>query len=392
MRQQHRAGEKLFIDYAGQTVPVIDRQTGEVRQAQIFVAMLGASNYTYSEATWSQSLPDWISSHVRALTYLGGAPEVLVPDNLKSGVTSPHLYEPDLNPTYQEMARHYRVAVVPARSGRPKDKAKAEQGVLLVERWILARLRNRTFFSLAELNQEIARLLVELNERSFQKLPGCRRSLFEELDRPALGPLPAALYEYAEWKLVRVHIDYHVQVAKHYYSVPYQLAGMECEARASAATVEVFHLGRRVASHARSSRKGGFTTVTEHMPPQHREHAQWTPERLVRWASEAGDAVAEVAQRILESRPHPQQGFRSCLGVMRLSKRYGDERLQAACRRALATGACSYKSIESILKNGLDQKPLPQAAAPAPAIEHENIRGADYYAPVLPFDSGGRPC
>jgi transposase len=392
MRQRHRAGEKLFIDYAGQTVPVVDRQTGEVRQAEIFVAVLGASNYTYSEATWSQSLPDWISSHVRALSYLGGAPEVLVPDNLKSGVTSPHLYEPDLNPTYQEMARHYGVAVVPARSGRPKDKAKAEQGVLLAERWILARLRNRTFFSLAELNQEIARLLMELNERSFQKLPGCRRSLFEELDRPALGPLPAAPYEYAEWKKVRVHIDYHVQVARHYYSVPYQLVGMECEARATATTVEVFHRGRRVASHVRSSRKGGFTTVTEHMPAQHREHAQWTPERLVRWARETGDAVAAVAQRILESRPHPQQGFRSCLGVMRLSKRYGDERLQAACRRALATGTCSYKSIESILKNGLDQKPLPQAAKPAPAIEHENIRGADYYAPTLPLDAGGRPC
>lgn len=393
MRQTHRAGEKLFIDYAGQTVPVVNRYTGEVRQAEVFVAVLGASSYTYSEATWTQGLPDWIASHVRALDDLGGVPEVLVPDNLKSGVTSPHLYEPDLNPTYQEMARHYGVAVVPARAGRPKDKAKVEAGVLLAERWILARLRHQTFFSLADLNQEIARLRRDLNDRPFQKLSGCRRSLYEELDRPALRPLPAPPYEYAEWKKVRVHIDYHVDVAKHYYSVPHALVGEECEARVTATTVEVFHRSRRVASHGRSSLKGRHTTVPEHMPTSHRQYAQWTPERLVRWAGEAGGAVAAVATRILESRPHPQQGYRSCLGVMRLGKQYGNERLEAACQRALATGACSYKSLASILKSGLDQQPLPQAAAPAPAIEHGNIRGAGYFAPSLPFAEGGaRPC
>jgi transposase len=393
MRQTHRAGEKLFIDYAGPTVPVIDRRTGEVRQAQVFVAVLGASSYAYCEATWTQALPDWIASHVRALTYMGGVPQILIPDNLKSGVTSPHLYEPDLNPTYQNMARHYGVAVVPARVAKPKDKAKVEAGVLLVERWILARLRHQTFFSLAELNQAIAGLLLELNGRPFQKLSGCRRSLYEELDRPALQPLPPQVYEYAEWKKVRVHIDYHVDVDKHYYSVPHQLQGRKCEARVTATTVEVFHRGSRVASHCRSHLKGRHTTVAEHMPASHREHAQWTPERILRWAGEAGGAVAAVAARILESRPHPQQGYRSCLGVMRLGKQYGNERLEAACQRALATGACSYKSVASILKSRLDQQPLPSPPVATPAIAHENIRGADYYAPTQPLmGDGGRPC
>jgi transposase len=393
MRQQHRAGEKLFVDYAGATVPVVDRLTGEVQQAQIFVAVLGASSYTYCEATWTQSLPDWIGSHVRALAFLGGVTEVVVPDNLKAGVTSPHLYEPDLNPTYQEMARHYGLAVVPARAARPRDKAKVEAGVLLVERWILARLRKRTFFCLTELNDEIARLLEQLNEKPFQKLAGSRRSLYEELDLPALRPLPAVPYEFAEWKQVRAHIDYHVEVARHYYSVPYQLVSQTCEARYTSATVEIFHRGRRVASHPRNHRRGGYTTLPEHMPESHRQYAQWTPERLVRWAGESGEAVAAVAHRILEARPHPQQGYRACLGVMRLGKQYGPERLEAACRRALATGACSYKSLASILKSGLDRQPLPKADAAAPRIVHGNIRGPEYYAPALPLtEKGGRPC
>jgi transposase len=338
-------------------------------------------------------LPDWIASHVRALQYLGGVPEVLVPDNLKSGVTSPHLYEPDLNPTYQEMASHYGVAVLPARVCHPKDKAKVEAGVQLAERWILARLRHRTFFSLAELNQAISELLQVLNNKPFQKLAGSRRSLWEELDRPALRPLPQSPYEYAEWPKVRVHIDYHVAVDKHYYSVPYQLVGLRCEARVTAATVEVLHRGRRVASHVRSHLQGRYTTLPEHMPEHHRQYAKWTPERVVRWAGESGEAVSAVATRIIASRPHPQQGYRSCLGVMRLGKQYGNDRLEAACRRALATGACSYKSLASILKSKLDQQSLPQTAAPAPAIEHDNIRGADYYAPGLPFATeGGWPC
>ena len=381
MRQVHKAGEKLFVDYAGHTVPITDRRTGEVRMAEVFVAVLGASSYTYCEATWSQGLPDWIASHIRCFEFFGGLPEVVVPDNLKSGVTSPHLYEPDLNPTYQDMAVHYGVAVVPARVRRPQDKAKAESGVQVAERWILARLRNRTFFSLAGLNEAIRELLVQLNTRPFQKLDGCRRSMFEAVDQGALKSLPANRYQYAEWKKVRVHIDYHVQVAGHYYSVPYQLVKEELDARLTADTVELFRKNKRVASHVRSRKKGGFTTLSEHMPASHRHYAKWTPERLVRWAEETGGQTAAVIAAILESRPHPQQGFRSCLGIMNLGKSYGPERLEAACARALALSTTSYKSIQSILKTGLDSQPLPgqtDKRLDLP-IDHENIRGPGYY-------------
>jgi transposase len=379
MRQEHRAGEKLFVDYAGQTVEVVDRRTGEVRAAQIFVAVLGASSYTYAEATWTQQLPDWIGSHVRAFAFFGGVPELAIPDNLRSGVSKAHRYEPDLNPTYLDLASHYGVAVLPARVRKPRDKAKAEAGVLLVERWILAALRNRTFFSLEEVNREIARLLERLNTRPFKKLPGSRRELFEQLDRPALRPLPAQPYEFAEWKKVRVNIDYHVEVEGHYYSVPYQLVRKSLEARYSERTVECFHKGQRVASHVRSHLKGRHTTVPEHMPTAHRSYAEWTPERLVRWAAKTGPATASVVQSILERRAHPQQGFRSCLGIMRLGKSFSEQRLEAACRRALTLGACSYKSIESILRQGLDRKTLPEQQELELSIAHENIRGSDYY-------------
>lgn len=379
MRQDHRAGEKLFVDYAGQTVPVIDRFTGEVHDTQIFVAVLGASNFTYAEATWTQSLPDWIGSHARAFSYFGSLPTIIVPDNVKSGVHLAHRYEPELNPTYAEMGQHYGVAIIPTRSGKPRDKAKVESGVLVVERRILARLRNRQFFSLAELNAAIAELLEVLNNRPFKKLPGTRRSMFESLDRPAMQPLPATPYEYAEWKKVRVNIDYHVAIDKHYYSVPYQLVKQQLEARVTARTVELLHKAKRVASHRRSNQPGRHTTVNEHMPRAHREYAEWTPERLVRWAQETGPATAKLVETILSSRPHPQHGFRACLGIMRLGKNYTAKRLEAASRRALAIGSCSYKSVESILKNGLDRKPLPPTMIDTPAIEHDNLRGADYY-------------
>jgi transposase len=379
MRQEHRAGEKLFVDYAGQTAEVVDRRTGEIRQTQIFVAVLGASNYTYAEATWTQQLPDWIGSHVRAFSFFGGTSELLVPDNLRSGVSKAHRYEPDLNPTYMDLASHYGVAVLPARVRKPRDKAKAEAGVLLVERWILAMLRNRTFFSLQELNREIARLLGRLNTRPFKKLPGSRRELFEQIDRPALRPLPAQPYELAEWKKVRVNIDYHVEVDAHDYSVPYQLVRKSLEARFTERTVECFHKGQRVASHPRSRLKGRHTTVPEHMPASHRSYAEWTPQRLVRWAAKTGAATASVVQSILERRAHPQQGFRSALGIMRLGKSFGEERLEAACRRALTLGACSYKSIASILRQGLDRRALPEQQDLDLGIEHANIRGADYY-------------
>ena len=360
-------------------MPVVDPQTGEVRQAAIFIAVLGASNYTFAEATWSQSLPDWIGSHVRAFEAFGGVPQVLVPDNLKAAVNRPHRYEPELNRTYEALAQHYGVAVVPARPRRPRDKAKVEVGVQVVERWILARLRNHTFFSLSELNSAVKDLLAGLNHKPFKKLPGSRQSLFESLERPLLRALPQQPYEYAEWKLVRVNIDYHVEVSGHYYSVPYTLVKHQLEARTSAHTVELFYKGKRVASHRLSAQKGRHTTVTAHMPKAHRHYAEWTPQRLIRWAAKTGQATARVVETILTSRAYPQQGFRACLGIMRLGGRFGDERLEAACRRAIALGACSYKSIESILKHDLDCRPLPDKPPVTASIDHVNIRGPEYY-------------
>ncbi|MCJ7596898.1 MAG: IS21 family transposase [Desulfobacterales bacterium] len=379
MRQEHRAGEKLFVDYAGQTVPVVDPTTGEIREAQVFIAVLGASNYTYAEATWTQTLPDWIGSHVRALTFFGGVSELIVPDNLKSGVSKACFYEPDLNPTYQDMASHYGCAVIPARVRAPRDKAKVEVGVQVVERWILARFRKSTFFGLTELNAAIRQLLDQLNERPFNKLPGCRRTLYETLDKPALRPLPQAPYVYAEWKKARVNIDYHVQVEGHFYSVPYQLVKHQLDIRITRTTVEAFLKSKRVASHIRSYQKGGYTTVKEHMPKAHQAYLDWTPQRLIRWAAKIGSSTAQVVETVLCSRPHPQQGYRSCLGIMRLGKVYAPQRLEAACTRALAIGALSYKSIEAILKNGLDKRPLPTKTQETAAIVHENIRGPHYY-------------
>jgi len=379
MRQHHRAGEKLFVDYAGQTVPVVDRRTGEVREAQIFVATLGASNYTYAEATWTQALPDWIASHERAFRFMEGVTEVVVPDNLRSAVSKAHRYEPDINPTYQDLASHYGVAVVPARGNRPRDKAKVEVGVQVVERWILAALRHHTFFSLSELNQCIRQLLVKLNERPFRKLPGCRKSVYESLEKPVLKPLPATPYQYAEWKKVRVHIDYHVEVDGHYYSVPYALIKQQLEARFTQRTVECFHQGQRVASHRRSWLKGGHTTVPEHMPPAHRHYGGWSPRRLLDWAQKMGPATVHVVNHILEARAHPQQGYRACLGLLRLGKAYGETRLEAACQRAQHLGTYRYKSIESILKHHLESQPLPAPQELSLPQDHGNLRGPDYY-------------
>ena len=379
MRQTHRAGETMFVNYAGQTVPVVNRDTGELREAQIFVAVLGASSYTFARASWTQSLPDWIDAHCRAFTFFGGVTDTLVPDNLKAGVTHPHRYEPDLNPTYADMAAHYGVAVLPTRVAKPRDKAKVEVAVQVVERWILARLRHQTFFSLDELNRAIAELLVSLNERTFKKLPGSRRSLFEQLERPALSSLPATPYVFATWKKVRVNIDYHIEVERHYYSVPYQLVKLQLDARISAHTVELFHRAKRVASHRRSNLPARHTTVVEHMPRPHREYAEWTPKRLIDWARQSGPHTAQLVSHILSSRRHPQQGFRSCLGILRLAKTYSKERLEAACHRALTIGATTYKSVESILKHNLDSQPLPKPAASSLPITHDNLRGPDYF-------------
>jgi transposase len=377
MRQTHRAGEKLFVDFCGPTVPMTDPRTGEIHAAQIFVAVLGASNYTYAEAVASQDVSDWIGAHVRAFQFFEGAPAVLVPDNLKAGVTKSCRYEPDIHSSYAEMAAHYGVAVVPARVRKPKDKAKVETGVLLVERWVLARLRNQLFCSLTELNQAIAELIAALNQRPFKKLPGCRRSAFETQDRPALQPLPAAPYAFAQWKQAKVHIDYHVEVEGHYYSVPHSLVGCPLDLRYTAPPVEAFHQGQRVAAHARSALRGHHSTVDSHMPPHH-QFAKWSPQRLTQWAEQTGPATAQLVIAILQSRRHVEQGYRACLGILRLGDRFSKPRLEAACQRALAIHALSYRSVESILTHGLDRQPL-TPAIPTPSPPHENLRGPAYF-------------
>jgi transposase len=380
LRQHHRAGEKLFLDYAGQTVPIIDPKTGEIHEAQIFIAALGASSYTFLEATLGQDLASWIQSHVHAFEFFGGVAHILVPDNLKAGVTNPCRYEPDINPTYQDLAEHYGTTVIPARPGKPRDKAKVESAVLVAERWILAALRNHTFFSLAELNKAIREKLSELNNRRFQKLNTTRKTLYETIDKPALYPLPAHRYEYADWKKARVNIDYHVEVDCHYYSVPYQLVREQVDVRVTATTVEILFKNRRVAAHKRSSVPGGFTTLTEHMPKSHRRYLEWTPSRIVTWAGKNGPNTEKLVTRILEGRPHPEQGFRSALGIVRLGKQYTPERVEKAAIRALVIGACSYKSVKSILKSGLDRQPLLfEDSEEVQPPTHRNIRGRNYY-------------
>jgi len=381
MRQTHHAGEKLFVDYAGQTVPVTDALTGEIVSAQIFVAVLGCSNYTYAEATLSQQLPDWLASHVRTFAFLGGTPAVVVPDNLKSGVDKACRYEPEINKSYEELAAHYGVAVIPARPYHPKDKAKAEVAVQIVERWILAVLRRRVFFSLAELNDAIGALLTQLNTKPFKKLPGSRLSAYEVLDKPALRALPAQGYEYAQWKKVRVNIDYHIEYEGHYYSVPHAQVGRVVDLRVTATTVECLHNNQRVASHARSLRRGTHTTVDEHMPKSHQAHLQWTPGKLLNWAINIGPATKDIVQHQLTNKPHPEMGYRSCLGLLSLARKYGNDRLEAACRRAVAIGSLTRKSVLSILEAGLDQ--LPHADAPGSSTslfpDHANVRGPKYF-------------
>jgi transposase len=381
MRQAHPGGEKLFVDYAGDRAPVvIDRLTGEIREAWIFVAVLGASNFTYAEATWTQGLADWIGAHTRALEAIGGVPRLIVPDNTKTAVIKACLYEPSVNRTYTEMAAHYDTAILPTRPRRPRDKAKVEAGVLIMERWIIGRLRNRRFYSLAELNDAIRELLVRLNEeRPIRRLGVTRRELLEELDRPMLKPLPVEPYVFAEWHLRRVGIDYHVDVERHYYSVPHRFAKDAVEVRLTARTVEVFAKGERVAAHLRSSGNGKHTTVRDHMPSSHRRYADWTIERIRRDAAAIGPSTAALCDLILEERSHPEQGFRACLGIVRLVKAFGAMRLEAATTRALDIGARTYGSVRSILDNNLDRHAAPHRGSDSVAILHRNIRGRGYY-------------
>jgi len=376
LRQVHTAGERVFVDFAGQTMEVIDPETGEIHRAEVFVGVLGASNYTFAEATWTQSLPDWIAAHVNILAFFGGVPRQIVSDNLRAGITRACFYEPLVNRTYADMAAHYGTAIVPARPYKPRDKAKVEVGVQVVQRWILARLRNRRFFSLGELNQAIRELVAELNERPMRGWGTTRRALFEQLDRPALQPLPAAPYEYADWKRCRVNLDYHIEIEKHFYSVPFRLLREQVEARITAKTVEIFHRGKLVATHLRSRRSHRPTTLADHMPSSHRRYRDWTHDRILREAAAIGDDTAALVEIILRSRPHPEQGFRSCIGILGLAKRYDPERLDGACARALALGTRSYSSVAAILKNAQERKPR---EAEPPGLLHENIRGPGYY-------------
>lgn len=379
MRQTHVAGDKMFVDYSGKKPRIVDASTGEVMEVELFVAVLGASSYTYAEATYTQQLPDWIASNTRALAFFGGVPNAVVPDQLKSAVTVACKYDPGVQRTFDEWARHYVTTILPARPKKPKDKAKVEVAVQVAQRWILARLRNQTFFSLTELNTRIAELCADLNNRQMRTYRASRRELFERLDRAALRPLPEGTYEYAEWKRVALNIDYHVDFEGHYYSAPHCLRGEELWLRATASTIEILRLGRREALHARSRVVGRHTTVAEHMPAAHRAHAEWTPERILGWAGMVGVNTKLFAERLLVERTHPEHGYRSCLGVFRLAKKYGVERVEAACARALAVGARSYRHVASILEHGLDRAPALDVEPRGKSLVHENVRGAQYY-------------
>jgi len=380
MRQVHRAGEKLFVDYSGKKLAYFDPETGERIEVELFVAVLGASNYTFAEATRSQRVADFCASTVRAFEYFGGVPQVVVPDQLRAAVKGPDRLDPELNPTYAELAHHYGTAVIPARPRHPRDKAKVEVAVLVVQRWIGACLRKRTFFDLDELNAAIAELLERLNDRPFKKLEGCRRSAFEALDKPALRPLPPVRFVVTKWKKAKVGIDYHVDFDRRLYSVHYTLISEAVEIRATVSTIEILHEGRRIASHVRSyGPPGTAVTCQAHRPKNHRDYGDWPPERVVGWASTIGPRTAEVAAAILAARPHPEQGYRSCLALIRTAKQYTTERIESACERALRIGSPTRRSVEMILRRNLDQAPIPPIPEPRPPLAHDNVRGADYY-------------
>ncbi len=382
MRQVHKAGQKLFVDYSGKRPSIVNRHTGELIEVELFVGAMGASHRIFAEATMTQTGPDWIGSHVRMLEYMGGVPEALVCDQLKSGVIKACRYEPGLQETYQEMARHYGTTILPARPRSPKDKAKAEVAVQIVQRWILARLRDETFFALRELNTRIAELRADLNARKMKGYDATRDELFDRYDRPALKTLPAQRFVFFRQKKAKVNIDYHVSYEKHHYSVPHALLHEYVRLHVAEQTVEIFYKGRRVASHARSSMKGGFTTVPEHMPAAHRAHAEWSPSRLIRWGETVGPSTKSLIEAILVERKHPEQGYRSCLGLMRLSKRYSTERMETACERALEDGARNYGYVNSMLKSGLDKLPRADVQQELPLrAPHEHVRGAAYYDP-----------
>jgi transposase len=379
LRQEHRPGEKLFVDWAGATIPIYSAD-GAVSKAPLFVSALGVSSYTYAELTSNQQMEHWLKVQMHAFEFYGGCPRLLVPDNTKTGVLRPCRYEPDLNPTYQEFAAHYGVAVLPARPRKPRDKAKVESAVQVVQRWIVMRLRDRRFFSIADANREIRELLERVNRRPFRKRrEESRASLFEKIDRPALLPLPTERYDLSHWAQARVNIDYHVAFDGNWYSVPYVLTGELVDVRATPATIELFHHGQRVASHLRHRGRNQSVTQSEHRPKSHQAHLEWTPSRIVNWAAKVGPHTAQLVERILADKPHPEMGYRSCLGLIRLAAKYSPARMEAACDRALLTGAIGYQRVKSILERKLDAQPLSPPPERRPSPPHENLRGPEYF-------------
>lgn len=380
LRQEYRAGEKLFVDWAGDTIPIHDREGGATKAGHLFVAVLGASSYTYAEVTHDEQMENWLGAHMRTFEFFGGVPKLIVPDNAKTGVNKACRYDPDLNPTYREMALHYGVGVVPARPYKPRDKAKVESGVLLIERWIIAALRHHRFFSVSDANKAVRQLLERVNQKAFRKRPGSRASLFAELDQPALRALPGERFDMSQWTRAKVNIDYHVAFDTNFYSVPYNLVHEVVEIRSTPTTVEILHRGQRVASHLRGHGHGKAITVYEHRPKSHQAHLEWTPSRMLNWAQRIGPQTAQLFERILADKPHPEMGYRSCLGLIRLAEQHSPQRMEAAAQRALLTGACNYQSVKSILKHSLDalpvEKPKP-ASTPPPG--HDFIRGSEYF-------------
>lgn len=381
MRQEHKAGEKSFVDYCD-GLAITDPETGAKIATHLFVGCLGASSYTFAEATFTQSLKDWISSHVRMYAFFDGVTEITVPDNLRSAVKKPCFYEAVINESYQEMARHYGTVIIPAHVRKPKHKAKVEANVLVAQRWILACLRHRTFYSLAELNEAIAVLLEKLNLRKMRVLKKSRRELFEEFDRPALKKLPSAVYEFAEWKRVKVNINYHIEFDEHHYSVHYTRVHQELMCRASANTIELFHRSERITSHRRSYLKRKYTTLPEHRPESHRAMMKWPPSRLINWGESVGPSVGLLIEKILSSRKHPEQAYLTAMGIIRLGtgKKYGKERTEKACKRALELGAHNYRFVADMLKNNMD-KLIANDDKQLPLIprDESNTRGRGYY-------------
>jgi transposase len=380
LRQEYQAGEKVFVDWAGEGIPIHDREGGETQKGHLFVAVLGASSYTYAEVTSDEQMDNWLGAHMRAFEFFGGVPKLIVPDNAKTGVNKACRYDPDLNPTYQEMALHYGVGVVPARPYKPRDKAKVESGVLLIERWIIAALRHHRFFTVSDANQAVRELLDRVNQKPFRKRPGSRAALFAELDKPALRALPAERFDMSQWTRAKVNIDYHVAFDTNFYSVPYNLVHEVVEIRSTSTTVEILHKGHRVASHLRGRGHGKAITVQEHRPKSHQAHLEWTPSRMLNWAQRIGPQTAQLFDRILADKPHPEMGYRGCLGLIRLAEKHSPQRMEAAAQRALLTGACSYQSVKSILQHSLDALPVEKPAPPAtPPARHDFIRGAEYF-------------